>query len=220
MARMKKNASVATLIGDVVSSRTSPDRRGLHAAIGDALDEANARFGPVAPLRITLGDEYQASFADLGTAQSCALWLRVRLAPVAEVRHGLGWGGAMVLAEEPRVEDGSGWWAARAAIDEIKKEARSAGTRLARTAYRCADGVEGVGGPDPAAVNAAMLCRDQLVGALSERSMRLLAGLLDGASQTDLAQQEGVSVSAVSQRVRGDGLAVIVAATKLLGGVR
>jgi len=220
MAQVKKSASVATLIGDVVSSRSSPDRRGLHDALGRAVDEANERFAPVAPLRITVGDEYQGVFADLGTAQSAALWLRVRLAPDAELRHGLGWGRVLVLAEEPRVEDGSGWWAARAAIDEIKKEARSAGTRLARTAYRCADGVDGAGGPDPAAVNAALLCRDQLVGALSERSMRLLAGLLDGVSQTDLAQQEGVSVSAVSQRVRGDGLAVIVAATKLLGGMR
>lgn len=220
MAQMKKNASVATLIGDVVSSRSSADRRSLHDAIGRALDAANERFSPVTPLRITLGDEYQGSFADLGTAQSCALWLRVRLASEAELRHGLGWGRFIVLSEEPRVEDGSGWWAARAAIDEIKKEARSAGTRLARTAYRCADGVDGADGPDPAAVNAAMLCRDQLVGTLSERSMRLLAGLLDGVSQTELAHQEGVSVSAVSQRVRGDGLAVIVAATKLLGGVR
>ena len=36
------------------------------------------------------------------------------LLPVVDVRHGIGWGPVSVLGEEPRVEDGPGWWAARA----------------------------------------------------------------------------------------------------------
>ena len=217
MTPQKVAASSATLIGDVVSSRSTPDRVALHRRIGDMLAEANHRFEPRGRLRITVGDEFQGTFADLGSALSASLWLRVRLLPDADLRHGLGWGSVSVLEAEPRVEDGPGWWAARAAIESVKEQARTAGIRLARTAYRLADGVEG---PDPALVNAALLCRDQLVGGLSERSMRLLAGLLDGASQSELAAQEGISGSAVSQRVRGDGLAVILAASELLGGVR
>jgi len=213
----KGNASLATLIGDVVSSRSAPDRQRLHDWIGDVLAQANERFEAVGTLRITVGDEYQASYADLGTALSAALWLRVRLQPEADLRHGIGWGAVSVLEESPRVEDGPGWWAARAAIEHVKQQARSAATRRTRTAYRLAEGMDG---PDPALVNAALLCRDQLVGGLSERSMRLLAGLLDGVSQAALADQEGISGSAVSQRVRGDGLAVILTASELLGGVR
>jgi len=217
MATKKVIASAAPLIGDVVRSRAINDRRGLHRLLRAGLAEANERFAPVSALRITVGDEYQGVFADLGQALGASLWLRLRLGPAADVRHGLGWGPVSVLEEEPRVEDGPGWWAARAAIDDVKRQARAAATRHARTAYRLDESVDG---PAPAPVNAALLLRDHLLGGLSERSVRLLAGLLDGASQTELAAAEGISGSAVSQRVRGDGLAVILAASELLGGVR
>ena len=122
-----------------------------------------------------------------------------------------------MLADEPRVEDGPGWWVARAAIEAVKADAAKAGTRLMRTAYRRTEGIDG---PDPGAVNAALMCRDQMIGSVSERSLRLLRGILDGSSQAELAAAEGVSASAVSQRMRHDGLAVIVAADELLMGVR
>ena len=60
------------------------------------------------------------------------------------------------------------------------------------------------------------MCRDQMVGSVSERSLRLLRGTVDGRTQTELADDEGISASAVSQRVRRDGLAVIVTADELL----
>ena len=50
--------------------------------------------------------------------------------------------------------------------------------------------------------------------------MRLLRGVVDGRSQAELAEEEGISPSAVSQRMRKDGLAVVVAADELLEGVR
>lgn len=42
---------------------------------------------------------------------------------------------------------------------------------------------------------------------------------MDGRAQTELAAQEGISPSAVSQRIRSGGLAVIVAAEEQLGAV-
>ena len=216
MGNEKAIASAASVIGDVVSSRTVTDRRALHDSLRRALAEANERFAPVGPLRITVGDEYQGVFATVGGALDAALWLRLRLAAEVEVRQGIGWGPVVVLEAEPRVEDGPGWWAARAAIDDVKAEARVPGTRRARTAYRLAEGFDG---PDPAPIDAALLLRDHLLGGLSARSVRLLAGLLDGATQSDLAVREGISGSAVSQRVRGDGLAAIIAASHWLGGV-
>ena len=118
-----------------------------------------------------------------------------------------------MLADSPRIEDGPGWWAARAAIESVKLEAARPATRQLRTAYRRAEETDG---PDPAAVNAALMCRDQMIGSVSERSLRLLRGTLAGRTQAELAEDEGISASAVSQRVRNDGLAVIAAADELL----
>jgi DNA-binding NarL/FixJ family response regulator len=75
--------------------------------------------------------------------------------------------------------------------------------------------------PDAAepAVNASLVLRDHLVGGLSERSLSVLRGLLAGESQRDLAGVLGISPSAVSQRVRADGLGAIVAAHELTGGM-
>ena len=219
MSAMKPRSSAATLIGDVVQSRTSPDRSALHTTLVALLDEANAVLAPAVPLRITVGDEYQGCFAGVGEALHATLWLRLHLAPKAELRHGVGWGSVAVLADNPRVEDGPGWWAARAAIEWVKLEADRAGTRRVRTAYRRAD-EDGNDGPDPNTVNAALMCRDQMVGSVSERSLRLLRGTLSGRNQAELAEDEGISASAVSQRIRNDGLAVIVAADELLRSVR
>ena len=163
-----------------------------------------------------MADEFQGCFATVGEALHASLWLRLRLAPV-QLRHGVGWGAVGVLAEEPRVEDGPGWWVARAAIEAVKADASKAGTRLMRTAYRLAEETDG---PDPGAVNAALVCRDQMIGSVSERSLRLLRGVLDGDSQAELAAAEGISASAVSQRVRNDGLAMIALADELLKEVR
>src|SRR5690606_39623358 len=56
----------------------------------------------------------------------------------------------------------------------------------------------------------------QLLAQGDERALRLLRGLLAGRTQAELAEDEGISPSAVSQRVRNDGLAVIVAADEML----
>lgn len=215
MGDLKESTVLATLIGDIVGSRTASDRAALHEQLAGTLAEANSRLRPVVPLRITVADEFQGCFATVGEAVHASLWLRLRLAP-AQLRHGVGWGAVAVLADEPRVEDGPGWWVARAAIEAVKADAKHAGTRLLRTAYRRAEDVDG---PDPGAVNAALICRDQMIGSVSERSLRLLRGILDGTSQAELAEAEGISASAVSQRMRNDGLAVIVAADELLSGV-
>jgi hypothetical protein len=237
---MKTEPSVATLIGDVVQSRSVPERAELHATLAALLRRANAELQPLVPLRITVGDEFQGCFSRLGEALHATLWLRLHLAPVADLRHGVGWGVVEVLADSPRVEDGPGWWAAREAIEWVKAEAGRATMRRVRTAYRRAEeigGTEdqaglgtgagtgagsgtGAGGPDPDPINAALFCRDQMVGSVSHRSVRLLRGTLAGRSQVELAEDEAISASAVSQRVRNDGLGVIVAANELLRRIR
>ena len=208
---------VAAVIGDVVGSRLAGDRPGLHARLQQLLDEANEVLAPAVPLRITIGDEFQGCFADVGQALAATLHLRLAALPGLDLRHGIGWGEVAVLSAEPRVEDGPAWWAAREAIEAAKSDAGRPGLREARTCYRLADDTTG---PSGDAVNAALLLRDQLLGVLSERSLSVLRGLIGGSTQREIAAAEGITPSAVSQRVRGDGLAALVAAEERLGRVR
>lgn len=201
----------AMVIGDVVGSRSAVDRASLHHRLTAALVEAAARWG--GDLRVTVGDEYQGTFDTLGAATAAALDVRLALLPSYDVRHGLGRGTATVLDHDRAIEDGPGWWQARAAIDAVKDLAGTAGTRSARTGFRSDE-------PGAPAVEAALLARDELVGRLDERSLSVLRGLMQGRTQRELADDEGVSASAVSQRVRRDGLGVVVTTSRWLASLR
>ena len=85
--------------------------------------------------------------------------------------------------------------------------------RAVRTAYVAADGETG---PDQGLVNAALMSRDQIVSGLSQRSMSVLDGLMRGRRQRDIAAELGISPSAVSQRIRAEGIGVLLAADELL----
>ncbi|MFT4009001.1 MAG: SatD family protein [Nocardioidaceae bacterium] len=207
---------VATIIGDVVGSRSSGSRGKLHARVVTLLDEVNRMLAPSTPLRITVGDEYQGCFATVGQAISATLRLRLLGLPDVDLRHGVGWGGVEILSDQPRVEDGPGWWAAREAIEAVAHEQVRAAYRTMRTAYRCANDTAG---PDPAPVNAALIARDALLAAASPRSVSALRGLLSGMTQRQIAKAEGITASAVSQRIRNDGLASLVRVDELLGEV-
>ncbi len=210
--------TATTLIGDLIGSRGSTDRRRLHATFAAVLDRVNTELRPPTPVRMQVGDEYQGVFASLGDALHASLTVRLAMLPGADVRHGIGRGSIEVLSEEPRVEDGPGWWAARAAIGRVEDAERRPGERSLRTAYVAAHDAA-VPGSEEAAVNAALVLRDHLVGGLSDRSLSVLRGLLVGESQRDLAEALGISPSAVSQRVRADGLAAIIAAHDLTRGM-
>lgn len=214
--------TATTLIGDLIGSRSSADRRRLHRRFADVLDRVNTELRPPTPVRMQVGDEYQGVFATLGDALHASLLVRLALLPDADVRHGIGRGPVEVLSEDPRVEDGPGWWAARAAIERVEDAEGRPGERSLRTAYVAtsdpAERDEGMAAQE-AAVNAALVLRDHLVSGLSPRSVSVLRGLLDGASQRDLAEALGISPSAVSQRVRGDGLGAIIAAHELTRGM-
>lgn len=212
MDEVKTEASV-TVIGDLVGSRRSVDRATAHDRFQRGIESINATYAPPVPLRITVGDEFQGIFASLGDAITATLRLRMTLLPDVDVRQGIGWGRVLVLAEDPRVEDGPGWWAARAAIETAAAYEHKAPLRAVRTAYVAADDEPG---PVQALVNAALMSRDQMVSGLSERSMSVLDGLMRGRRQQDIADDLGISPSAVSQRVRAEGIGVLLATDELL----
>lgn len=209
--------TLATVLGDLVRSREAADRQAVHRRVRDVLAQVNEVVPPATPLRITAGDEFQGTFRQLGEALTAATLVRLRLAPEIDVRIGLGWGEVTLLDAEQDTQDGPGWWAAREAIEWVESSQAQPPTRSVRTAYRRS---EGGSGPDPHSVNAALLCRDQVMGSLDERALRILRGMMNDQTQAEIAGAEGISASAVSQRVRRDGLAILVAAAAELGGVR
>jgi hypothetical protein len=216
MARMKNGASShlrATLIGDVVGSRTVADRAGAHRALNKALrDVAAAAIDPPA---FTVGDEFQGAFTRVGLAIDAALSLRLSIAPDIDVRFGIGWGGVTMLDESAGIQDGPGWWAAREAIEWTASAQRQPGLTLVRTSLRAAAETR----TDVDAINAALICRDHLLGSIDDRSTRIVKALLENRTKKDIAAAEGISPSAVSQRSGRDGLDLIVVASEYLRSV-
>ncbi|OBI66342.1 SatD family protein [Mycobacterium sp. E796] len=211
MAKVKILSSLrATMIGDVVGSRRARDRRALHRRVATALREvANGALDPPA---FTVGDEFQGSYPTLGAAIDAALAVRLLLAPETDVRFGIGWGTVAILDPDARIQDGPGWWTARAAIQQTAEAQRQPGFTLVRTTFRADEDTR----TDVAAVNAALICRDHLLGSLDERSLRIVRGLMAGRTKKELAAAEGISPSAVSQRAARDGLDLIVRASQYL----
>jgi SatD family (SatD) len=215
MSSIKPSASsVATLIGDVVGSRQYTDRRALHRALNEALHGVAA--AAIDPPAFTVGDEFQGSYPGVGAALDAALTIRLAVAPAIDIRFGLGWGEVTVLDAEAGIQDGPGWWAAREAIEMTASRQRQPGLGLVRTTFQAQAG----GRADVDAINAALLCRDHLLGSLDDRSLRIVKGLMNRQTKKELAQAEGISASAVSQRAVRDGLDVIVLASGYLRSIR
>jgi hypothetical protein len=204
----------AALIGDVVGSRSAPDRVHLHRAITAAL--ADIATGAIDPPALTVGDEFQGAYPTVGDAIDAALSIRLALQPDIDIRFGIGWGAVTLLDEATRIQDGPGWWAAREAIEWTAAAQTQPGLVLVRTTFRSAAD----SGPDANAVNAALMCRDHLLGSLDDRSERILRGLRAGRSKKELAMAEGISASAVSQRAGRAGIDLIVAASRELQQIR
>ncbi|UIJ33427.1 SatD family protein [Allobranchiibius sp. GilTou73] len=206
----------ATLIGDIVDSRGAPDRHALHTRLVSTLRRTDHLVAATTALRITVGDEFQASYETLGNALEAAFRIRLGLMPETLVRFGLSWGGATVLDARAGTQDGPAWWAARKAIEAAQAAERRPATHAVRTVYTPAQD----DGPSAGAVNAALVCQDQLLSSLDERAMRILQRLVAGESRTEIARAEDVSPSAISQRIRAAGLEVIVNAARDLASVR
>ena len=216
MAGLKVDASsAATVIGDVVGSRSFPDRSQLHRELTAAL--ALVADNAVDAPALTVGDEFQGAYPCVGAAIDAALSIRLALAPTVDIRFGIGWGEVTILDTTSGIQDGPGWWAAREAIEWTASAQLQPGLAHVRTAFRNAAQINA---PTAAAINAALRCRDHLLGSLDERSVRILVGLRDGRPKKELAMAEGISASAVSQRASRAGLDLIVLASQELRDIR
>lgn len=179
---------VYTVIGDLVASRSLPDRAGVQRRFNQALAAVNDVVAVEQPFAPTVGDECQGACATLHDAVRAALLVRLAMLPHVDVRWGIGYGSVTVHDADrvPLLQDGPGWWAAREAVSVLDGRRDSARTWFA--------------GPDEGLVNAFLLCRDQIVARLNDRGLRILRLALLGHPQKDIAEIEGIWPSAVSQQ--------------------
>jgi DNA-binding CsgD family transcriptional regulator len=66
-------------------------------------------------------------------------------------------------------------------------------------------------------VNAYFLSRDHVVARLTPRARRIALGLVQGRTQAQIAAEEGITPSAVSQSVQKSGVAALVEGLRVLG---
>lgn len=213
MPDLKAESSPVALIGDIVESRTHRERQALHDAFQAAVARANDLVPIEDPAVITVGDEFQGVYPSLGAALRASFVVRAALFPRADVRFGLGRGAVSTLDAARGIHDGPAYWNAREAITVAEDRAQRAQTRTSRTAYVAPDEPAAT----VAAVRAALDCLDFVVGSMSTTSREILGGLMDGHAQADVADRVGISPSAVSQRVRRDGIGVALEAMATLG---
>ncbi len=203
---------VVTVIGDIVESRKKADRSGAQKNVEAALQRTNDSVRTVHPLASTVGDEFQGTFASVSDAVRATLMVRLFLPAGIDCRFGIGRGETTPLPSvSAQIEDGSAWWSARSAIIEVKnREARS--NRNLRTWFvpsaRDGSGAE--------VINAFLLCRDELISRLDGRGKRILLGTIEGKTQTEIARQEGITQSAVSQSMARNGAYAILTSSELV----
>jgi hypothetical protein len=203
---------VVAVIGDIVESRKKPDRADTQRAVERALDHANNMAHPLQRLAPTVGDEFQGVFTSLADAIMATLLVRLHLPEGTDCRFGIGRGERAVVASSPStLEDGSAWWSARSAIEEVKKrEGRS--NRSLRTWYLPHD--RELSNHD--LINAHLVCRDELVSRFDGRGRRILLGTIKGRTQSQIADDEGITQSAVSQAIAKNGSYAILTSSQLV----
>ena len=218
---MDASAPSVAVIVDVSKSRSHADRRALQHEIEDAFGRVNDTVTALQPLAPTVGDEFQAVYADVGTAARATLLARLYLPDGVDCRFGLGLGEIATIGTGVAgvLQDGSAWWSARKAIDEARRHEYSK-LGFVRTWFSSSTVEQNADDARyEALVNAYLLGRDHIVGTMNPRARRLLLGQLIGATQVELAAQEGVTQSAVSQNLSRSGANALMASESLLSGV-
>lgn len=191
----------SALLVDIVRSRDLPDRANAQTLVRESFAKAEEIVPPVRPLWATAGDEFQAVLANTADAVAVTTLVRVLLPEGIDCRFGIGEGEIHDIdaaAEDRPIQDGSAWWNARTAIDRVH-------------------GMQQHGHPDlrtwsvgqdeaaAAAVNAFLAARDHILTRMKPRERRLAAAYFRGRAQDEIARDEKISQSAVSQALGRSG---------------
>lgn len=198
---------VAALLGDMVGSRAAPDRLRLQQDITSVLEDVDRTVG--GSPAFTVGDEFQARYPTIEDAVEASLQLHLRTVGLIRLRVGIGWG--ELIAEDPEREpfgqDGPCWWRAREAIEDVDRSSRGRSPEY-WTAARTETSL------DPL-LNGYLLFRDRLLAGFDEVDARIAIGLLEGRSQSVLADELGMNKSSVSRRANTHGILALVEARSI-----
>ena len=203
---------------DIVGSRRLADRAEAQRVLDEEIARAEHDL-PLAtrPLRPTVGDEQQGEYPTLDAAMGSLLLLQLTLPDGIECRFGIGIGAvSAVPSASGDIPEGPAWWAAREAIDKVHALQQRA-VPSARTWVVAALDEGATADREARMANSYLLARDQLVGAMSERTRRLTYGRCLGITQRELASSEGITQSAVSQALATSGASAVIEGFRLLG---
>ena len=195
-----------TLLGDVIESKSHPDRARLQADLRAARVVVERCVAAIQPPYVTAGDEFQGVYASVADAAFASMLMRLQLLGrelPADTRYGLGIGEFTVFeGDSPTIEqDGPGWWAAREAIDQVKRLESRSRSASPHTWVRRWDGDD----PQVKMANAFLLTRDALIDGLSPRQCRLIVDLIRGSTAAQAASNEGITAPAASQTLNSSG---------------
>jgi len=205
---------IVAALGDVVHSRRYRDQVALLRALDGVLRRVNDEVAAIEPLHLTVRDEFQGSFPSIAVAVEAALRLRLAAGEVVlttdddveeplDVRLGLGTGHEL-RGDDLVGQSGSAWWLARDALDAaFSLPSKTHWPPSIRVVHRSDDMAE------QGAINAFLLCQDQLFARMDARDRRALRGLLDGERQIDVATELGITQPAIARRLRDRGALAI-----------
>lgn len=199
---------VLVIIGDLVHSRTAPDRQNLQNRLSAALEQINARTAGIAsPYTLTLGDEFQAVLEEGGRAFRDAVDIQAAVHPVL-VRFSMAVG-ALSTAVNPRQAlgmDGPAFHQARAGIDGMKSE---------DTLFR----IHGPQADTAALANASLSLISHAFRRWQTRRFRILAALQRDVPVPEIARQLNVSEQAVYKNVSDGNLRDVLTAFAAIGAL-
>ncbi len=203
------DATGVAVIADLIGSRKVPDRALAQQQLGDTANRVNKLITPVQPLAATVGDEFQGLYADAASAFEATLLMRLWLPEGLDTRFGIGAGSYRTISTVPHdSQDCSAWWSAREAIDvaKAKQERRNP---TVRTWY--AVDAEHIGRfPDQQTACAYLISRDYIVGKMRPSTRAMLRGSLVGQTQTELANELGITQGTVSSAMRKSGPSIVI----------
>ena len=225
--RYKEKCGIVTLryavIADIVGSRTLTNRADAQRIFEAALERASEGLALLQAPYPTVGDEFQAVAYTLEDALLLTLRAQLLLPPQLQLRFGIGAGRIEEFAsgvhrqapargrgaESAALQDGSAWWAARAAINRAH-DVQDSSNPFIRTWFMAHASVESELSSDCHPLFPAMLSlRDHSILKLSARHRRITASLLLGKTQVEIARVEKLSQQAISDFARGTGAGLI-----------
>ena len=222
------------VIADIVGSRTLTNRAEAQRIFEAALERAAEGLGLLEAPYPTVGDEFQAVAYSLEDALLLTLRAQLLLPPQLQLRFGIGAGRIEEFSSgvhrqapaRPRagegtsLQDGSAWWAARAAINRAH-DVQDSSNPFIRTWFVAHASVETyVSSSCQTVVNALLSLRDHAILKLSARHRRITASLLLGKTQVEIARVATLSQQAISDFARGTGAGLIQSSLRIAEATR